>query len=287
MSALIYEKLPLVSAEIARAGVSKGRKNEQQNYMFRGIDEVMSSVAPILARHGVSILPMYADREVAERPTKSGGVQFCVSLVGTFRFMATDGSEVTVRTYGEAMDSGDKATNKAMAAALKYALTQGLMIPVKGADDADAHTPEESVPSASVASRRPINDRTTTPANYTVTAPVAAPRAIPTAENVSDVFAEEEYVGPANGALRVQAVTSTPTKNPNVTKFTIILSDGREVTTIKQQLASLAEQVCQDGDPVTVETKTTKWGEDVVALRRVSTVGAETTFNSGMDAESF
>jgi hypothetical protein len=55
---------------------------------------------------------------------------------------ASDGSKHTVKTYGEAMDSGDKATNKAMSAAYKYAAFQAFCIPTEGDNDADATTPE-------------------------------------------------------------------------------------------------------------------------------------------------
>jgi hypothetical protein len=73
-------------------------------------------------------------------------------------------------------------------------------------------------------------------------------------------------------ALRIQSVDRRPTSNKNVVKFVIHLSDNREVTTIKTQLGDLAEQICQDGDAVMVETKETKWGLDLLNLRRVETV---------------
>jgi phage recombination protein Bet len=73
-------------------------------------------------------------------------------------------------------------------------------------------------------------------------------------------------------ALRIQSVDRRPTSNKNVVKFVIHLSDNREVTTIKTQLGDLAEQICQDGDAVMVETKETKWGLDLLALQRVETV---------------
>jgi len=40
------------------------------------------------------------------------------------------------------MDSGDKATNKAMSAAYKYMAFQTFAIPTEGDNDADAHTHE-------------------------------------------------------------------------------------------------------------------------------------------------
>jgi hypothetical protein len=55
---------------------------------------------------------------------------------------AEDGSKHTARTFGEAMDSGDKATNKAMSAAYKYMAFQTFAIPTEGDNDADNHTHE-------------------------------------------------------------------------------------------------------------------------------------------------
>jgi hypothetical protein len=71
-----------------------------------------------------------------------------------------------------------------------------------------------------------------------------------------------------DGLLYIERVDHKPTKNQNVTKFVVVLSDGREVSTIKTPLGTLAEQLCQDGDAVEVETKATKWGDDLLALRR-------------------
>jgi hypothetical protein len=68
-------------------------------------------------------------------------VLFYVTVEAEFDFVSSqDGSKHTVKTYGEAMDSGDKATNKAMSAAYKYAAFQTFCIPTEGDNDADAHT---------------------------------------------------------------------------------------------------------------------------------------------------
>ena len=44
------------------------------------------------------------------------------------------------------MDSGDKSSNKAMAAAMKYAICQILCIPTKDIEDPDNSTPEDTIP---------------------------------------------------------------------------------------------------------------------------------------------
>lgn len=68
---------------------------------------------------------------------------FSVTVEAEFDLVcAEDGSKHTIKTFGEAMDSGDKATNKAMSAAYKYACFQAFAIPTEGDNDADAHTHE-------------------------------------------------------------------------------------------------------------------------------------------------
>lgn len=145
-TASIYDCIAAVSAEIAQTGISKNRTNQQQNYKFRGIDDVYNTLAPILAKHKLVILPRILRRECTERTTAKGGVLFYVVVEAEFDFVAAvDGSRHTVRTYGEAMDSADKATNKAMSAAYKYAAFQTFCIPTEGDNDADATTPPEIV----------------------------------------------------------------------------------------------------------------------------------------------
>lgn len=143
----VYECIAAVSAEMAHTGISKDRKNEQQNYKFRGIDDVYNALAPLLAKYGLVIIPRILSRVVVERVTQKGGVLFNVTVEAEFDFVsAKDGSKVTARSFGEAMDSADKATNKAMSAAYKYTAFQTFCIPTEGDNDADAKTPEPSAP---------------------------------------------------------------------------------------------------------------------------------------------
>ncbi len=139
----VYKSINNVQAALAKHGITKDRRNSQQGYSFRGIDDIFNALAPLLAEHGLCILPRMVSRTVAERATKQGGALFYVTVEAEFDFIAAaDGSKHTVRTFGEAMDSGDKATNKAMSAAYKYAALQAFAIPTEGDNDADATTHE-------------------------------------------------------------------------------------------------------------------------------------------------
>jgi hypothetical protein len=139
----VYLAIAKVAAKLAQEGISKARKNVQQGYAFRGIDDVYNALAPFLASEGLCILPNVLERDVVERQTKNGGALFYVTVKVEFSFVcAEDGSSHKVTTYGEAMDSGDKATNKAMSAAYKYAAMQAFCIPTEGDNDADSTTHE-------------------------------------------------------------------------------------------------------------------------------------------------
>jgi hypothetical protein len=139
----VYQCIAAVSAEIAKVGISKDRKNETQHYKFRGIDDVYNALAPLISKHGLVIVPRILSRDVVERATQKGGVLFYVTVTAEFDFVSShDGSKVTARSFGEAMDSADKATNKAMSAAYKYTAFQTFCIPTEGDNDADGSTPE-------------------------------------------------------------------------------------------------------------------------------------------------
>jgi hypothetical protein len=139
----VYAAIAAVTAEMSKFGISKDRRNQQQGYSFRGIDDVYNALSPMLAEHKLCILPRIMSRELVERQTAKGGALFYVTVEAEFDFVsAEDGSKHTIRTFGEAMDSADKATNKAMSAAYKYAAMQAFCIPTEGDNDADGSTHE-------------------------------------------------------------------------------------------------------------------------------------------------
>lgn len=139
----VYTAIRAVMHDIGQTGISKNRKNQQQGYQFRGIDDVYNELNSLLSKHGLIMTPRILSRDVVERQTAKGGALFYVTVEAEFDFIsAEDGTKHTVRTFGEAMDSADKATNKAMSAAYKYAAMMVFCIPTEGDNDADAVTHE-------------------------------------------------------------------------------------------------------------------------------------------------
>lgn len=140
----VYKAIATVMAELAKTGISKDKRNATQGYNFRGIDDVYGALAPLLSQNKLCVIPRMMDRSFTERATQKGGVLFYTVVKAEFDFVsAIDGTKHTASTYGEAMDSGDKSTNKAMSAAYKYAAFITFCIPVEGeTPDADATTHE-------------------------------------------------------------------------------------------------------------------------------------------------
>lgn len=140
----VYKAIAAVQGEMATIGISKDSRNQQQGFMFRGIDAVYNALAPLLAKHKLCIIPKCQSRTQTERESKSGGALFSVVLDVEYDVVSgEDGSCHTARLPAEAMDSADKATNKAMSAAYKYLCLQMFCIPTEGeSPDADKESHE-------------------------------------------------------------------------------------------------------------------------------------------------
>jgi hypothetical protein len=143
----VYKAINAVQKELVKVGIAKDSRNSQgAGYNFRGIDAVYNVLSGIMADHGLCIIPRMLNRTCTERASKSGGALFYVTVEAEFDLVsAEDGSKHTARTFGEAMDSSDKATNKAMSAAYKYMAFQTFAIPTQGDNDADEYSPEINV----------------------------------------------------------------------------------------------------------------------------------------------
>lgn len=140
----VHQLMGEVMREVGAVG--KDRRNEQQEYKFRGIDDFMNALHPVMAKHGIFLVPEVKERhtEIRERTRNNQvvGVTVHQMLMVAFHFYGPKGDCVTAITFGEASDTADKAGNKAMSAALKYAIMQTFLIPTEDLIDGDSETPE-------------------------------------------------------------------------------------------------------------------------------------------------
>lgn len=140
----IFESITRIMDEVPAIG--KEKVNKQQGFKFRGIDDVMNALQPLLAKNKVFIVPEILEQIREERTSQKGGNLIYSICKIKYKFYAEDGTYIEAITIGEGMDSGDKATNKAMAIAMKYALFQVFCIPTEEMKDPDSETPDNSVP---------------------------------------------------------------------------------------------------------------------------------------------
>ena len=140
----------LIGQAMKKVGaIGKDSVNEQQKYKFRGIDAVYNALNPVMSELGLFICPEILDHRREERvsestynnQTKKTVLKYSILTI-KYTVYAPDGSNVSCVVVGEGMDSGDKASNKAMSVAMKYAMFQLLMIPTEEMVDPDRETHE-------------------------------------------------------------------------------------------------------------------------------------------------
>lgn len=255
----VYKAIAAVQAELATVGIGKGKTNTQQGYKFRGIDDVYDVLAPVLAKHGLCILPRVLARTFTERQAKSGGVLFSVIVECEFDLVsAEDGSKHTIRTFGEAMDSADKGTNKAMSAAYKYAAFQTFCIPVD-VEDADAITPE-------VKGKKPEPQKKAPPPSPTPPVSTDAekgeyPEFDPPARAVRAAPADDEVIG---------LVTNIEAKDGETKgkkwKLFAVTVDGERYKTFSDTFADMARTAKDKGSKVRIKFRASEKGKSIALL---------------------
>ena len=136
-----------IAGVIADCGiVGKDKVNKQQGFKYRSVDDVFNALHPALAKNKVVIIPTVVERQCEEvGKTKNGTAILKVICKVKYDICAEDGSRVTSIIYGEGMDMGDKATNKAMAIAYKYLCFQVFCIPTEEMSDPDGESLEEEI----------------------------------------------------------------------------------------------------------------------------------------------
>ena len=137
---MIYKKMAAIMAEVEAIG--KDRVNKEQNFKFRGIDDLYNTLHRLLSKNGVFILPEIIESRTEKGISKKGSAYTIRIVRVSFSFFAEDGSSAKCTSEGEAADYGDKATGKAFSMALKTALIQIFLIPTEDMEDPDGASVE-------------------------------------------------------------------------------------------------------------------------------------------------
>lgn len=219
-NAKIYGLIGQAMREIGAIG--KDSKNQQQGFMYRGVDAVYNALNPVMTKLGLFLCPEVLEQTREERQGRNGGNLLYSILKIKYTLYAPDGSNVSCVVIGEGMDSGDKASNKAMSVAMKYAAFQLFMIPTEELVDPDAEchevTPRNAPKQAQKPATAPAQVKTPAPAvqaaklpeNREKTASVTITDKVPqtaqetpTAQPAAPVSPVLEYLAKEREALRV------------------------------------------------------------------------------------
>jgi len=124
----LRQKLAVVRRRIAY--VQKRGHNPRFNYSYVTAADIAGAVGDLLAELGVVVVPRL--ESIAHEPARYPGrteAEHVARVVMSYSFVDVDtAEEITVKTAGEGLDSGDKAPYKAMTGALKYALLQSFLL---------------------------------------------------------------------------------------------------------------------------------------------------------------
>jgi hypothetical protein len=134
----VWEAIAEVTRQIG-AIEKTGRSTE--GYRFRGIDQALAALHPILGDVGLVIMPGGVVREQWEtRATAKGGTLNVARLLVSYTFVGPDGTRLAAAAWGEGADSGDKATQKAHSQSYKTLVFQTFTIPTEASaeDEPDA-----------------------------------------------------------------------------------------------------------------------------------------------------
>lgn len=151
----IQDAINAAMLDIAKTGIAKLSRADLggAKVNFRGIEAAMNEMSVILIRHKITVTPRYSDLTIQERAKgdpKDGKATRFVTVKGSFSFAAPDDSALVCECFGEAMDSGDKATTKAQSVAFRTALFQQFVVPTM-AMDPEADGDEGSAPAEALA----------------------------------------------------------------------------------------------------------------------------------------
>ena len=207
---MIYGLIGQAMREIGAIG--KNSKNQQQGFMYRGIDAVYNALSPVMAKLGLFLCPEVLEQTREERVNSKGTTLLYSILKIKYTLYAPDGSNVSCVVLGEGMDTGDKASNKAMSVAMKYAAFQLFMIPTEEMVDPDAEFHSVAPKGTKPAPKQATPQAARQPVQVTVgtTVPALPAQTPPPADPVPPVL---EYLAKERESLRVVREIGKPENN--------------------------------------------------------------------------
>lgn len=148
----IFEKMSAITTELNAVAKNLKVGEGRNSYKAVGEADVLAAVKPLEAKHGVYSYPF--SRQIVERDVittrkiyngqESESSRFFMRIETVYRFVNTEKPDefIDITTYGDGIDSGDKAPGKAMTYGDKYALLKAYKIITGDDPDQTASEPD-------------------------------------------------------------------------------------------------------------------------------------------------
>lgn len=156
---MVYGQMIQVMRELGEEGIEKkgvmemGAGQNKKRVAFRGIEQVLLALNPLLVKHGLIVIPSVEDSSV-ERLSKETNYGTQITMWTKLKvrytvYCAIDGSSVSSVYVTEASAQDDKGFGKAWSYSLKEWVFKTFMVPTEGVqDDQDGPDVRESQPSS-------------------------------------------------------------------------------------------------------------------------------------------
>ena len=147
----IFQRMSKVTQEITAVAKNLSVGYGSSKYKAVGEADILAAVKPAEAKHGVYSYPL--SREIVEsgtmeKETKNGkSIQMYMRIKVVYRFLCIDNPEsyLDIESFGDGVDTQDKAPGKAMTYADKYALMKAYKIITGDDPDQYASEPQDKV----------------------------------------------------------------------------------------------------------------------------------------------
>lgn len=133
----IYKAIPAIMREMGAVKKQAPKPGSGVNYFFRSIESILNELQQWLAEFEVTIIPRVIERKDSQITTQKGSVMSHCLIHMSFTLYHSDGSHIESTMWGEAFDTGDKASGKAASYAFKKMAEQVFCIPTEDAEDPD------------------------------------------------------------------------------------------------------------------------------------------------------
>ena len=219
--------------------IQKNDRGDGVSYKFRGIETLIGHLAPLLARHGVVIIPstelLSINTEVENSKGKMSGWTEVILRV-TWTLIGPAGDTLTAATIGIGRDNSDKGSNKAQTQAFKYMLMEVFAIGDKE-DDSDGTPPPDAVASPPAPRTAPAAARSGGP----TAPPAASSPAPPPAPSTPPNEAAEQVSLDGTTLARLHALRHSPLNKSDGQWTAVLATIARQVGQLPADLPAMVQ----------------------------------------------